>query len=171
MEQGGVESVGCEDVWHVRKQLQSCLSCNEMHNTILIWLGSAGNSCLSCQSLALTGPRCVHESSITALQLLLVYSLFSLCVLCDINTVAYSTLQQVLHDEAAFWSSHTKEHVRVDQMNSLEGSINCTVESGTVHNTLSTSVDVYSENKAKLLISFHTDSSKAEIGLWIINIT
>jgi len=140
----------------VRKQLelQSCLSCNKTHNTILVWPGSAGNPCLSCHSMALTGPWCIHESSITTLQLILVYSLFSLCVLCVLNTVVYSTLQQVLRDKAAFWSLHTKEHVTVDQMNSLGGSINCTVESGTVHNTLSTTDDVSSENKAKLLISF-----------------
>jgi len=58
MEEGGVERVGFEGVWHVRKQLelQSCLSCNKMHNTILVWPGSAGNPCLSCHSMALTGP-------------------------------------------------------------------------------------------------------------------
>lgn len=93
------------------------------------------------------------------------YTACSFSVCCALLTCAYSTLQQVLRDEAAFWSSHTKEHVRVDQMNSLGGSINCTVESGTVHITLNTSVDVSSENKTKLLISFHTDSSKAELGL------
>lgn len=174
MEQGGVERVGCEELWHVRKQLelQSCLSCNETHNTILVWPSSAGNPGLTCQSLALTGPQHVLETSITAPQLLLVYSLFSLCLLCIMNPVAYSTLQQALHDEAAFWSFHTKEYVRVDQMNSLGGTINCTVDGGSVLKRYTQHVSgCFQWNKAKLLISFHTDSSKAELGLWIINIT
>lgn len=170
MEQGDVERVGCEGVWHVRKQLeqQSCLFCNErttpssfrpaLQEThvcrVRAWRSQGHGTSMN--------PPSLHFSSYW-------YTTCSFSVCCELLTCAYSTLQQVLHDKAAFWSSHTKEHIRVDQMNSLGGSINCTVESGTVHNTLS--VDVSSENKAKLLISFHTDSSKAELGLWIINIT